>query len=70
MDEKQAEKSAMSSGSTAMTGYADKLWCDLESDAERIEFMKNGRAWKTGIFAKSVIKDLIEVYEFRAKQKA
>jgi len=49
--------------------YDLKLWCDLKDDKERIEFLKSGRAWETGIAARSIIPDLIEVFEFRYKKE-
>lgn len=42
------------------------LWCDLETDAERIEFIKCGRCWDTGIIARSMEPQIIELLEFRS----
>ena len=41
----------------------NKLWCDLITDKERLEFLKNGRAIATGIVAPAIVKDLVNVYE-------
>lgn len=47
--------------------YKNKLWCDLKTDQERVEFLRSGRAWETGIIAQAMVKEIIEVFEFRAK---
>ena len=41
----------------------NKLWCDLKTDKERLEFLKSGRAIATGIVAPAMVKDLVNVYE-------
>jgi hypothetical protein len=38
------------------------LWCDLQSDRERLEFIESGRAVDTGILAQAMVEDLTEVY--------
>ncbi len=43
----------------------DKLWCDLESDEERLAFVESGRAYETGIIAKALEFDIIELLKFR-----
>lgn len=40
-----------------------KLWCDLKTDKEKLEFIKCGRAWETGIIAKALATDIIDIYE-------
>jgi len=46
------------------------VWDDLETDEERIVFLKTGRAWVTGVIAKSLVPDVVELLEFRvANQK-
>ncbi|MFO7970172.1 MAG: hypothetical protein R6U40_00310 [Desulfobacterales bacterium] len=44
-----------------------KLWDDLATDAERVDFLRSGRAWKTGIIAESVVEDVADAFEFRMK---
>jgi hypothetical protein len=42
-----------------------KLWIDLSTDEERIEFLQNGDAIKTGIIAPAITDDIIELLKFR-----
>ena len=42
--------------------YKKKLWCDLESDTEKYEFLSCGRAHQTGIISPSLAKDVAKVY--------
>jgi len=42
-----------------------KLWIDLLTDEERIEFLQNGDATKTGIIAPAITDDIIELLKFR-----
>lgn len=44
----------------------DKLWCDLETDQEKAEFLRSGRAYETGIIADSIANEVAEAFEFRA----
>ena len=41
------------------------LWCDLQTDEERIEFLESGRACVTGIIASSLVEDV--AHAFRCK---
>ena len=41
----------------------DKLWGELKSDEERLEFLKQGRAVQTGIIAPAVVPSLIDAFE-------
>jgi len=41
----------------------NKLWCDLKTDQERVEFLRSGRAWETGIIAKSIVEDVAQAFE-------
>jgi hypothetical protein len=52
----------------------DKLWCDLHSTKEKIEFLRSGRAVDTGIMSsqfskafpalyKSIVQDILTAYE-------
>ena len=41
----------------------NKLWGDLKTDEEKLEFLKSGRAWITGIIAKRLEPDIIRIYE-------
>ena len=47
----------------------NKLWSDLKTDKERIEFLQSGRAWETGIIAQAIVKDIIEVFKYRDDNK-
>jgi len=38
------------------------LWCDLQTDRERAEFIRSGLAVDTGILAQAMVEDLVEVY--------
>ncbi len=40
----------------------EKLWCDLQTDVERIEFLQSGRACETGIIAPAIVNDIIAQY--------
>ena len=44
-----------------------KLWGDLTTDADRVDFLRSGRAWKTGIIAESIVEDVADAFEFRMK---
>ena len=46
-----------------MTELAQKLWCDLSNDEERIEFLLSGRAVETGIIAPFVVDDVIRAFK-------
>jgi len=43
----------------------NKLWSDLETDEQRIEFLESGRAWDTGIIAKVLEPDIISLLKAR-----
>ena len=40
----------------------NKLWCDLKTDQERIKFLRSGRAWETGIIARSITEDVAQAF--------
>lgn len=44
----------------------EALWCDCETDEERADFIALGRACETGIVAKSIQSELVNVFRFRA----
>jgi len=43
------------------------LWCDCETDAERAEFIRLGRAYATGVIASVVAEELADAYDRLAK---
>jgi len=45
-----------------MRDLSNLLWCDLQTDRERLEFIQSGRAVDTGIIAQAMVTDLVEVY--------
>jgi hypothetical protein len=45
--------------------FPDKLWSDLRSDEERIEFLRSGRAHETGIIAPCMVDDIINLLQLR-----
>jgi hypothetical protein len=45
-----------------MRDLSNLLWCDLQTDRERAEFIKSGRAVDTGILAPAMVEDLVGVY--------
>jgi hypothetical protein len=45
-----------------MQDLSKLLWCDLQSDHERAEFIRSGLAVDTGILAQAMVEDLAEVY--------
>jgi hypothetical protein len=49
-----------------MEKYKNKLWKDLTTDIERAEFIECGRAWETGIIAKTLENDLAKAYRICA----
>jgi len=46
-----------------------KLWCDMKTDAERVAFLKSGRAVETGIIAQAIVDDVAQVFAFRSTIK-
>jgi hypothetical protein len=40
----------------------NKLWCDLEIDSERVEFLLSGRACDTGIIAPVMVGEIVTLY--------
>jgi len=42
-----------------------KLWSDLETDKERIEFLQTGRGVETGIIAPVMIDEVIKLLQLR-----
>lgn len=45
-----------------MRDLSNLLWCDLQTDREKLEFIRSGRAVDTGILAPAMVEDLVEVY--------
>jgi len=45
-----------------MRDLSELLWCDLQTDCERLEFITSGRAVDTGILAPAMVEDLAGVY--------
>jgi hypothetical protein len=43
--------------------YRYKLWGDLKTNAEKIEFIRCGRCWETGILARSLENEIIALLE-------
>ena len=41
----------------------NKLWCDLKTDSEKVEFLRSGRAFETGIIAKSIVEEVAQAFE-------
>ena len=46
------------------------LWSDMETDEERVEFLRSGRAWKTGVISQSLINDVADAFEYRVRVRA
>lgn len=44
---------------------SDALWCDCDTDKERAEFFRSGRACETGIIAKAIEQEVAKVFKFR-----
>ena len=42
-----------------------KLWVDLKTDTEKIEFLRSGRAWESGIIAQAFVEDVASAFEER-----
>ena len=42
------------------------LWSDCETDAERADFLRSGRAVTTGIIALEIVHEVAMAFEFRA----
>lgn len=40
----------------------NRLWCDLETDAERVEFLLSGRACDTGVIAPAMVGEIVTLY--------
>ena len=47
--------------------YKNKLWSDLNTDQERVEFLLSGRADATGIIAPAIVEDVAEAFAYRVK---
>lgn len=48
-----------------MRDLSQLLWCDLQTDAERIEFLESGRACETGIIAPVMVAEIVELLRCR-----
>ena len=46
---------------------SDALWDDCETDEERFNFLASGRAWETGIIAKSIQHEVAMAFHFRSE---
>lgn len=42
------------------------LWCDLKTDQEKADFIREGEAYVTGILAEEIQKEVAEAFQFRA----
>lgn len=49
---------------------SDKLWSDLTTDDERIEFLRYGRAVQTGIIAPALVGEIADLFEYRLKNES
>lgn len=49
------------------TDMKDALWNDCETDLERADFIRMGRAWQTGIIAHDLQSDVAMAFEFRGQ---
>jgi len=38
------------------------LWCDQKTNKDKIEFLKSGRAFETGIMAQGIIPEITETF--------
>lgn len=45
------------------------LWCELENDEERVEFLRIGRAYDTGIIAHAIVEDVMLAFEYRLNHR-
>jgi len=45
---------------------SEALWCDCETDAERVDFLLMGRGYETGIIAKAIQHEVAMAFHFRA----
>ncbi len=43
-----------------------KLWCDLNTDQEKAEYLRSGDAWSAGIISRAIEKEVAEAFQFRA----
>ena len=41
----------------------NSLWCDCETDDERVEFLRSGRAWDTGTIAPPLVDAMADLFE-------
>lgn len=49
--------------------YESKLWCDIPEN-EKASFLRSGRAWDTGIIARSIVEEIAQVYDRAEKAEA
>ena len=48
-----------------MRDLSQMLWCDLQSDEERIVFLESGRARDTGIIAQVMVDEIANAFKVR-----
>lgn len=48
-----------------MRDLSQMLWCDLQSDEERIVFLESGRARDTGIIAQVMVDEIVNAFRVR-----
>lgn len=48
-----------------MRDLSNLLWCDLNTDEERILFLESGRAYETGIMAPVMIDEVVKAIKCR-----
>ena len=48
---------------------SDLIWCDLENDQERIEFLECDRAYETGIIAPVMVPEIIAAFRYRLEMQ-
>jgi len=46
-----------------MRNVSNLLWCDLKNNAQRVEFLRSGRAHETGIINQSIVDEIADAYE-------
>ncbi len=58
-------------GRSELPCYTDKLWCDMKTIDQKIGFLESGRAHETGVIAKSLIPELVDILRtIKAKNMA
>lgn len=44
------------------------LWCDCETDEDKILFLESGRAWETGIISKELAEEFVAILRRRVNE--